>query len=240
MDNYTLPTSSMRTWPVLTGNTVDSDSSVSGSGQLGADFQQMLTTLLLGLSTSGSGTTDMLGGSTSSATSGLDMNSLLAPLMFSLIEQILSQQLQNQQSTASDPATSSPSNTSSAEARSASPTPNGMPLKGPITQYSHPGHIALDVGVPVGTDIHATMDGKVVYAGWNNEGYGNLVIVENGPYKTYFAHQSKIDVSVGQTVHAGDIIGQSGNTGNSTGPHLHYEVRKNGQQIDPSSFTLKQ
>jgi murein DD-endopeptidase MepM/ murein hydrolase activator NlpD len=82
------------------------------------------------------------------------------------------------------------------------------------------------------------MDGKVVYAGWNDDGYGNLVIVENGPYRTYFAHLSKIPVDLGQQVRAGSVIGLSGNTGNSTGPHLHYEVRKNGQHINPASFTL--
>ena len=82
------------------------------------------------------------------------------------------------------------------------------------------------------------LDGRVVYAGWNDQGYGNLVIIENGPYRVYFAHLSKIPVKVGEKVTAGTIIGYSGNTGNSTGPHLHYEVRKNGYAIDPTSFTL--
>ena len=76
----------------------------------------------------------------------------------------------------------------------------------------------------------------MVYAGWNNQGYGNLVIVENGPYKTYYAHLSEIPVQVGQTVQAGQVIAYSGNTGNSTGPHLHYEVRVNGQRVDPSPY----
>ncbi len=114
-------------------------------------------------------------------------------------------------------------------------SPNGTPLNGMITQESHPGHVALDFGVPIGTSVHSTMSGKVTYAGWNNEGYGNLVIVENGPYKTYYAHLSKIPVSIGQIVKEGSIIGLSGNTGNSTGPHLHYEVRKNGLAVDPAT-----
>lgn len=114
-------------------------------------------------------------------------------------------------------------------------SPEGKPLNGIITQVSHNGHVALDYGVPIGTSVHTTMSGKVTYAGWNNEGYGNLVIVENGPYKTYYAHLSKIPVSAGQIVKEGAIIGLSGNTGNSTGPHLHYEVRKNGVAVDPAS-----
>ena len=82
------------------------------------------------------------------------------------------------------------------------------------------------------------MDGKVIYAGWNNEGYGNLVIVENGRYKTYYAHLSEFKVGVGDTIKANTVVGLSGNTGNSTGPHLHYEVRRDGVPIDPSNFTL--
>jgi murein DD-endopeptidase MepM/ murein hydrolase activator NlpD len=65
-----------------------------------------------------------------------------------------------------------------------------------------------------------------------------LVIVENGAYRTYYAHLSSIPVSVGDTVKAGTTIGLSGNTGNSTGPHLHYEIRKNLVAIDPTALTL--
>lgn len=116
--------------------------------------------------------------------------------------------------------------------------PYGMPVNGRISQGSRPGHVALDFAVPVGTPIKSTMDGRVVYAGWNNEGYGNLVIVENGPYRTYYAHLSEIPVVVGQDIAAGSVIGLSGNTGNSTGPHLHYEIRKNMVHIDPTQVTL--
>jgi murein DD-endopeptidase MepM/ murein hydrolase activator NlpD len=116
--------------------------------------------------------------------------------------------------------------------------PSGRPVGGVLTQNFHPGHNGLDFGVVVGTPVEATMDGKVTYAGWNNQGYGNLVIVENGDYKTYFAHLSSIPVSVGDSVTAGATIGLSGNTGNSTGPHLHYEIRQNNVPIDPTSATL--
>jgi len=117
--------------------------------------------------------------------------------------------------------------------------PEGTPVKGPITQGSHDGHVALDFGVPIGTDIHSTMGGKVSFAGWNNEGYGNLVIVKNGDYETYYAHLSKIPVKVGQTILEGAVIGKSGNTGNSTGPHLHYEIRRNGVGVSPLSTILE-
>lgn len=116
--------------------------------------------------------------------------------------------------------------------------PSGRPVGGVLTQNFHPGHNGLDFGIVVGTPVEATMDGKVSYAGWNNQGYGNLVIVENGDYKTYYAHLSSIPVSVGDSVAAGTTIGLSGNTGNSTGPHLHYEIRKNNVPINPTSVTL--
>lgn len=111
--------------------------------------------------------------------------------------------------------------------------PQGWPVAGRISQGAHAGHQAVDIAVPVGTPVKTTMDGRVAYAGWNTEGYGNLVIVENGPYRTFYAHLSSIPVTVGQSVAAGDVVGLSGNTGNSTGPHLHYEVRLNGQALAP-------
>ncbi len=116
--------------------------------------------------------------------------------------------------------------------------PTGRPVGGVLTQNYHPGHNGLDFGVVVGTPVEATMDGKVISAGWNDQGYGNLVIVENGNYRTYYAHLSSIPVSVGDTVTTGTTIGLSGNTGNSTGPHLHYEIRKNGAVINPTAMTL--
>jgi murein DD-endopeptidase MepM/ murein hydrolase activator NlpD len=107
-----------------------------------------------------------------------------------------------------------------------------------LTQNFHSGHTGIDLAVVVGTPVKATMDGKVISAGWNTQGYGNLVIVENGAYKTYYAHLSSIPVAVGDTVTAGELVGLSGSTGNSTGPHLHYEIRKNNVPIDPTSVTL--
>ncbi len=111
--------------------------------------------------------------------------------------------------------------------------PGGLPVSGRMSQDYHAGHHGIDLAVPVGTPVRSTMAGRVAYAGWNTEGYGNLVIVENGAYRTYYAHLSALPVQAGQTVSAGDLIGLSGNTGNSTGPHVHYEVRVNGQPVRP-------
>jgi murein DD-endopeptidase MepM/ murein hydrolase activator NlpD len=111
--------------------------------------------------------------------------------------------------------------------------PTGLPVAGAISQAYRSGHRAMDIAVPVGTPVRATGAGKVLYAGWNNEGYGNLIILENGPYRTYYAHLDRLLVKPGEGIEAGAIVGLSGNTGNSTGPHLHYEVRLNGDQVMP-------
>lgn len=95
-------------------------------------------------------------------------------------------------------------------------------------------HRAIDYAAAIGTPIRAVGDGTVTSAGWNSGGYGYLTkIRHNGTYSTNYAHQSKIAVRVGQKVKQGDIIGYVGSTGYSTGPHLHYEMVKNGTKIDP-------
>lgn len=168
----------------------------------------------------------------SGQTSSGGMSDLMAPLMLVLLEKLVEQQVDTvgTQTTAT---TAAPGNVVSQS------EPSGRPVTGgTLTQGFHPGHNGLDFGVVVGTPIKATMDGKVVYAGWNNQGYGNLVIVENGDYRTYYAHLSSIPVAVGDAVQAGSTIGLSGNTGHSTGPHLHYEIRKNNVPIDPTAITL--
>lgn len=118
----------------------------------------------------------------------------------------------------------------------------GWPLagisNGPITQPYSPDHGGVDIGVPVGTMVSAPADGTVVWAGWEDSGYGNLVIVASGNVRFYLAHLAEPNVRVGQTVRAGDIVGLSGNTGRSTGPHLHYEVRVNGNTVNPHSVTV--
>ncbi len=95
-------------------------------------------------------------------------------------------------------------------------------------------HRAIDYAAPLGTPIRAVGDGTVTFAGWNSHGYGNLTSIRhNATYSTNYAHQSKIIVKVGQKVKQGDIIGYVGSTGYSTGPHVHFEMVKNGAKINP-------
>ena len=97
-------------------------------------------------------------------------------------------------------------------------------------------HEGMDFSAPVGTEIFATGNGTVVYAGWR-QGYGETVEIDHGfNYSTRYAHCSKIKTRVGQKVKRGDVIALVGNTGKSTGPHLHYEVHYLGKPIDPRNF----
>lgn len=97
-------------------------------------------------------------------------------------------------------------------------------------------HSGMDFRIPLGSPAHATAPGVVVKAGWNG-GYGRMVEVDHGQgYTTRYAHLSRVAVVVGQSVKAGDVVGQTGSSGRSTGPHLHYEVRHDGDAIDPLRF----
>lgn len=111
------------------------------------------------------------------------------------------------------------------------------PAFGTLTQGYWYGHRAIDIGAAVGTAIMASDDGFVSFAGWTDIGYGYLVVVDhaNG-YQTYYAHLSNVYVTEGQTVSTGDVIGAMGSTGNSTGPHLHFEIRYNGYPTNPLIF----
>ena len=105
----------------------------------------------------------------------------------------------------------------------------------PILGTSRP-HLAVDYGAPTGTPIQAVAKGTVTFAGWDS-GYGNLVqIRHSGGLTTGYAHLSKIAVRSGSTVAQGDFIGNVGQTGLATGPHLHYMMTKNGKPIDPRSL----
>lgn len=118
------------------------------------------------------------------------------------------------------------------------PSPGSLPVQGRLTQGFHPRHNGVDLAVPPGTPVQSTMDGKVTFAGWNDQGYGYLVIVENGPVRTYYAHlRGMPPVEPGQAVTAGTRLGLSGSSGNSTGPHVHYEVRVNGEAVSPWDFS---
>lgn len=120
------------------------------------------------------------------------------------------------------------------------------PLDGPITSEfgwrTHPiygtarYHSGLDIGGDYGMGIYAADSGTVSYAGWIS-GYGNTVIIDHGNgVSTLYGHNQSLSVSVGQNVSQGEVIARCGSTGNSTGPHCHFEVRVNGEPVSPYNY----
>jgi murein DD-endopeptidase MepM/ murein hydrolase activator NlpD len=214
--------------PSLSGISTQASAAESSTADIISSFKEIMSSMM---TTSSSGLS-----SDQQSSSGI--NDLMAPLMMIiLLEKLLEGQIvQDQAEQAAPTAATGLQEVSLNQAQKSEPS--GRPVGGVLTQEYHPGHNGLDFGIVVGTPVEATMDGKVISAGWNNQGYGNLVIVENGSYRTYYAHLSSIPVSAGDTVTAGTTIGLSGNTGNSTGPHLHYEIRKDNVPINPTSMTL--
>ena len=118
------------------------------------------------------------------------------------------------------------------------------PVSGPITGAfgePRPGHIhaGIDIAVPIGTPIRAAAGGRVAIAGWVG-GYGNYTCIQHaGSLSTCYGHQTSIGVSVGQSVSQGQVIGASGNTGHSTGPHVHFETRINGAPVNPMNYLVR-
>jgi murein DD-endopeptidase MepM/ murein hydrolase activator NlpD len=118
------------------------------------------------------------------------------------------------------------------------------PSRGQITTHfgesgplSPRGHAGVDIAADWGTPILAADDGDVREAYWNNEGYGGLIVVAHlSGFETWYGHLSKLEVEPGAHVARGEEIGQMGSTGYSTGPHLHFEVRQDGELRDPLSF----
>ncbi len=121
--------------------------------------------------------------------------------------------------------------------------PTGKPIEGWITQrfsMNLPGfggmHPGIDFAAKIGTEVRATADGIVIFSGWDDI-YGNLVAVDHGNgYVSYYGHNSKNLVNRGDSVHRGEVIALSGNTGRSSAPHLHYEIRKDDVAIDPENL----
>lgn len=108
------------------------------------------------------------------------------------------------------------------------------PVYGWITQDFHTGHSAIDVAAWSGTPVTAADRGVVIRAGWSDGGYGNFVVIDHKiDYITLYAHLGEIFVVEGQVVAQGQLIGTVGSTGNSTGPHLHFEIRDFGQRVNP-------
>ncbi len=128
-------------------------------------------------------------------------------------------------------------------------TPVGWPAPGRISSSygyrEHPKygdekfHSGLDISVPLETPVKATADGIVSFAGWTPGG-GYTIVVEHGHgFSTAYAHNKKTAVKVGQRVKRGDVISYSGSTGISTGPHIHYEVWKEGRHVNPNTFLTR-
>jgi len=125
-------------------------------------------------------------------------------------------------------------------------SPNGWPAAGKISSgfgmREHPRygdrrmHTGIDITMPRGTALHATADGVVSFAD-RSGGNGNIVVIEHGHgLSTVYAHNTRNSVKAGQTVKRGEVIAYSGSTGVSTGPHVHYEVWRNGQSVNPAPF----
>lgn len=114
--------------------------------------------------------------------------------------------------------------------------PSGQPVDGLLTQRFHGYHTGIDWATPLGTPVLATHSGFITWADWNTFGYGNLVIIQNGSFITYYGHLTSFNVAVGQFVGKGSLIGWSGSTGNSSGPHVHYETRIDDVPVDPQTF----
>ena len=97
-------------------------------------------------------------------------------------------------------------------------------------------HYGIDIAVPKGSDVLASASGQVVFAGHTTE-LGNLIVVFHGnEYFTYYGHNESILVKPYQQVNSGHVIARSGNTGESSGPHLHFEIWKEGEAVDPLSY----
>jgi hypothetical protein len=96
------------------------------------------------------------------------------------------------------------------------------------------GHLGIDIAAGVGDPIYAADSGVIVFAGWSSQGYGYMIMIDHGDgYQTLYAHLSKVSVYCGQDVYQGGYIGATGNSGNSTGSHLHFEVRYMGGFVSP-------
>jgi murein DD-endopeptidase MepM/ murein hydrolase activator NlpD len=99
-------------------------------------------------------------------------------------------------------------------------------------------HFGIDISGSLGDAIYASDNGVIVYAGWNNWGYGYVVVIDHGNgWQTLYAHMSVVSVGCGQSVYQGGVIGAFGSTGNSSGPHLHFEMRHDDYgKVNPRNF----
>lgn len=118
---------------------------------------------------------------------------------------------------------------------------SGTFWSGPIASYTvtrgfASWHTGIDLASSPGTPVYAANGGVVIFAGWNSYGYGNTIVLSHGPFTTVYGHLSSVNVGCGQIVNAGQAIGGVGSTGNSSGPHLHFEIRYLDQPTDPTTI----
>ena len=115
--------------------------------------------------------------------------------------------------------------------------PLAWPVRGHVTQHYHSRHLAIDIGAPYGSGVYAAAEGMVAYARWAQTGYGFTVIIEHSNNRqTLYSHLKGALVQYGDYVERGRLIGEVGSTGNSTGPHVHFEVRESDKQVDPLDY----
>lgn len=106
----------------------------------------------------------------------------------------------------------------------------------PVTGVAGKFHNGVDIAVPVGTPVLSPADGKVVSVYTNSSGGIQLIVQHNNGFRTGYAHLNEVIAKAEQTVAKGEVIAKSGNTGASTGPHLHLTLRKNGELVDPEEY----
>jgi len=107
----------------------------------------------------------------------------------------------------------------------------------PVSKRRNSFHKGIDISAPEGTPVYAAENGTVIEAGYKKNGYGNLIVIKHGnDIATYYGHLSKIIISSGDKVSKGGLIGKVGSTGKSTGPHLHFEIRKGSRALNPEDF----
>lgn len=120
------------------------------------------------------------------------------------------------------------------------PIPSGYTITSRFGPRGSGFHKGLDIAAPIGTPIAAAAPGTVEYSGWSSSGYGNYIKISHGNgVETLYAHCSKLYVQVGQTVSGGEVLGAVGSTGRSSGPHLHLEIRLNGEPQNPQLYLYK-
>lgn len=113
----------------------------------------------------------------------------------------------------------------------------GWPVSGVITQKYWTGHAGIDIGAPTGTPVQAADSGFVIFAGWDDKGFGKMILIDHGnSYLTLYGHLDVFAVVAGDSVKKGELIGRVGSTGRSTGPHLDFRIRENGVWRNPFGF----